>query len=45
MRSVLKLLYNQRNNYGGNLFNPGIGMNIPGNFQATAREAKPLVDV
>lgn len=29
----------------GNLFNPGIGMNIPGNLQATAREAKPLVDV
>ncbi|MBQ6772900.1 MAG: dicarboxylate/amino acid:cation symporter [Synergistaceae bacterium] len=29
----------------GNLFNPGIGMNIPGNLQASAREAKPLVDV
>ena len=29
----------------GNLFNPGVGMNIPGNLQASAREAKPLVDV
>ena len=29
----------------GNLFNPGIGMNIPANLQASAREAKPLVDV
>lgn len=29
----------------GNLFNPGIGMNIPANLQATTREAKPLVDV
>ena len=29
----------------GNLFQAGAGMNIPGNLQATAREAKPLVDV
>lgn len=29
----------------GNFFNAGVGMNIPGNLQATAREAKPLVDV
>ena len=29
----------------GNLFQPGIGMNIPADIQATAREAKPLVDV
>ena len=29
----------------GNLFNAGVGMNIPGDLQATAREAKPLVDV
>ena len=29
----------------GNLFNAGAGMNIPGDLQATAREAKPLVDV
>ena len=29
----------------GNLFNPGAGMNIPGDLQASARQAKPLVDV
>ena len=29
----------------GNLFQAGAGMNIPGNLQATAREAKPFVDV
>ena len=29
----------------GNLFQAGTGMNIPGDLQATAREAKPLVDV
>lgn len=29
----------------GNIFQPGIGMNIPADIQATAREAKPLVDV
>ena len=29
----------------GNLFQAGAGMNIPGDLQATAREAKPLVDV
>ena len=29
----------------GNLFNAGVGMNIPGDLQASAREAKPLVDV
>lgn len=29
----------------GNLFQAGVGMNIPGNLQATAKEAKPLVDV
>ena len=29
----------------GNLFQAGAGMNIPANLQASAREAKPLVDV
>ncbi len=29
----------------GNIFNPGVGMNIPGNIQATSKAAKPLVDV
>lgn len=29
----------------GNIFNAGVGINIPGNLQASAREAKPLVDV
>ena len=29
----------------GNLFQAGAGMNIPADLQATAREAKPLVDV
>ena len=29
----------------GNLVNPGAGMNIPGDLQATARQAKPLTDV
>ena len=29
----------------GNLFQAGAGMNIPGDLQATAREAKPIVDV
>ena len=29
----------------GNLFQPGLGMNIPGDLQASAREAKPIVDV
>ena len=29
----------------GNLIAPGVGMNIPGDLQASAREAKPLVDV
>ena len=29
----------------GNLFQPGVGMNIPADIQATARQAKPLVDV
>lgn len=29
----------------GNLFNAGAGMNIPGDLQASAREAKPFVDV
>ncbi len=29
----------------GNLFNPGVGMNIPGDIQATSKAAKPLVDV
>ncbi|MBQ7219609.1 MAG: dicarboxylate/amino acid:cation symporter [Synergistaceae bacterium] len=29
----------------GNLFQAGAGMNIPGDLQATARQAKPLVDV
>ncbi|MBR2208089.1 MAG: dicarboxylate/amino acid:cation symporter [Synergistaceae bacterium] len=29
----------------GNLFQPGVGMNIPGELSATAREAKPIADV
>lgn len=29
----------------GNLFQPGIGMNIPAGLTANAREAKPLTDV
>ena len=29
----------------GNLFQAGAGMNIPGDLQATAREAKPFLDV
>ncbi len=29
----------------GNIFNAGAGMNIPAGLQASAREAKPLVDV
>ena len=29
----------------GNLFQAGTGMNIPGDLQATAREAKPFLDV
>ena len=29
----------------GNVIQPGTGMNIPSGLQATAREAKPLVDV
>ena len=29
----------------GNLFQAGVGMNIPGDLQATAREAKPFLDV
>ncbi|MBR0070486.1 MAG: dicarboxylate/amino acid:cation symporter, partial [Synergistaceae bacterium] len=29
----------------GNIFNAGAGMNIPTGLQASAREAKPLVDV
>ena len=29
----------------GNLFQPGVGMNIPAELQASAREAKPLTDV
>ena len=29
----------------GNLFQAGLGMNIPSDLQASAREAKPLVDV
>ncbi|MBQ9419560.1 MAG: dicarboxylate/amino acid:cation symporter, partial [Synergistaceae bacterium] len=29
----------------GNLFQPGVGLNIPGGLSATAREAKPIADV
>ena len=29
----------------GNIFQAGAGMNIPGNLQASAKEAKPLLDV
>ncbi len=29
----------------GNLFQPGVGMNIPGGLTATARESKPITDV
>ncbi|MBQ6774898.1 MAG: dicarboxylate/amino acid:cation symporter [Synergistaceae bacterium] len=29
----------------GNLFQPGVGMNIPGDLSASAREAKPIADV
>lgn len=29
----------------GNLFQAGVGMNIPGDLQANAREAKPIFDV
>ena len=29
----------------GNIFQSGVGMNIPGDLQASAREAKPLVQV
>ena len=29
----------------GNIFQAGVGLNIPGNLQASAKEAKPLLDV